>query len=81
MVTRKAQDVYSVPGEGELYTSSCSFSSPRMTADVMVEGGKTWVAFYDEQGELEGECRVVPFPTYHFPVITRKISRGIAQTK
>lgn len=55
LVSRKAQDVYSIVGVGEVRTRGCTIDARMMAAEVEPDG---WIAFYDSNGELEERCEL-----------------------
>lgn len=81
MVSRKSENVYSVPGEGEFYTKGCGFTAPRMTVDVSKSRGKLWATFMDSEGEVEGECEIIPYLLVRRIPASKPINRNIATTK
>lgn len=78
MVARKAADVYSVIGEGEVRTVGCTFSAPMLRARI--EGGsRPWIWFYGDDGELEGGCAITTRPAVVVrPIQHPPIRRSIA---
>jgi hypothetical protein len=57
MVSRKAADVYSVIGEGDVRTGGCTVSAARMAVTIE-RADRSWMKFYDRDGELEATCEL-----------------------
>lgn len=78
MIFRKASNVYSIPGDGEVRTVNCTVSADGQLSARVVWGPKPWLYFYDRDGRREGDCQLAtkPAPTVQREQLT--IRRSVA---
>lgn len=58
MVFRASANVYSIPGEGKVYTNDCTVTANGMRAVLSTERGKGFITFLDRDGQEEGQCEL-----------------------